>query len=212
MSSIFGTNMFTYCNNNPVNQIDPEGEDAIWLQDIDDVYYMGHASLLIEDALGVWWFTYWGDKYIAAYPYGNGTVSEFKSFINWGFDPRPHRNYYVKAYYSGEFENLLYFKGNFSLSLYFYIGSILSQGGHVEYTNDGRSVFYSNKNDLYNLLFNNCVQTCLDALNMGYFYFGDGAFKCSFPSLRNTIIPNAIYIRLCKLMPWSLIIFNDWYL
>ena len=35
MSSIFGTSMFAYCNNNPVNQVDPEGTDAIWLQDLD---------------------------------------------------------------------------------------------------------------------------------------------------------------------------------
>ena len=31
-SNIFGTNMSGYCNNNPVNQIDPEGTDAYWVQ------------------------------------------------------------------------------------------------------------------------------------------------------------------------------------
>lgn len=31
-SNIFGTNMFAYCNNNPVNQIDPEGTDAYMVQ------------------------------------------------------------------------------------------------------------------------------------------------------------------------------------
>ena len=31
-SNIFGTNMFAYCNNNPVNQRDPEGTDAYWVQ------------------------------------------------------------------------------------------------------------------------------------------------------------------------------------
>ena len=31
-SNILGTNMFAYCNNNPVNQIDPEGTDAYWIQ------------------------------------------------------------------------------------------------------------------------------------------------------------------------------------
>ncbi len=79
MSSIFGTNMFAYCNNNPVNRLDPEGTDAIWLQDLDGVYYMGHTSLLIEDALGVSWFTYWGDKYMVIYPFGNGTVADLKA-------------------------------------------------------------------------------------------------------------------------------------
>ena len=31
-SNIFGTNMFAYCNNNWVNQRDPEGTDAYWVQ------------------------------------------------------------------------------------------------------------------------------------------------------------------------------------
>ena len=31
-SNIFETNMFAYCNNNPVNQRDPEGTDAYWVQ------------------------------------------------------------------------------------------------------------------------------------------------------------------------------------
>ena len=42
-SNIFGTNMFAYCNNNPVNQIDPEGTDAYMVQ-------FGNAVRLFDTA------------------------------------------------------------------------------------------------------------------------------------------------------------------
>lgn len=211
-TDIFGTNMFTYCNNDPVNQVDPKGTDAIWLQDEDAVYLMGHSSLLIEDALGVWWFTYWGNKYVAMYPFGNGTLSEFKSFINYGFDPRPKHNYYVKTYYDGMFENMLYLKGDFSMSLLLYSSAIWTQMGILKKDRYGRRTFYVSGNKLYNLAVNNCVQSCLDALNMGSFFMTDLLFKMNYQRLRNTIIPNAIYVELCILMPWSMIIYDDWYL
>ena len=54
-----GNNMFAYCYNNIVNAVDMTGEDAIWLQDSDNVGSMGHSGLLLEDAEGNWWHFYW---------------------------------------------------------------------------------------------------------------------------------------------------------
>ena len=102
MSNIFGTNMFTYCNNNPVNQIDPEGTDAIWLQFGDAVPLLwwteGHTSLLLQDDSNVWWYFYWGPKHAILRPCGkdNFSMAELNSYLT-GFDPRPHHNYYVYA-------------------------------------------------------------------------------------------------------------------
>lgn len=121
MSSIFGTNMFTYCNNNSVNQVDPEGTDAYWLQFEDAVrtgfkhavYYdrygvlvveeipeivFGHTSLLLQDSVNNWWYFYWGPKQAMLRPCGkdNFSLSELNSYLT-GFDPRPHHNYYVYA-------------------------------------------------------------------------------------------------------------------
>ncbi|MEE1317871.1 MAG: RHS repeat-associated core domain-containing protein, partial [Ruminococcus sp.] len=103
MSNILGTNMFTYCNNNPVNQIDPEGTDAVWLQFGTGVqianYIAGHTSLLLEDATGCWWYFYWGDTKVILRPCGTEdfTLTELSSYLS-GFDPRKGHNYYVKAY------------------------------------------------------------------------------------------------------------------
>ena len=115
-TDIFGTNMFTYCNNNPVNQIDPEGTDAYWLQFENAVgwvinnynggyydggyttYYAGHTSLLLQDSLRNWWYFYWGSKHVILRPCGKDdfSLSELNSYLT-GFDPRPNYNYYVYA-------------------------------------------------------------------------------------------------------------------
>ena len=103
MSSIFGTNMFAYCNNNPVNRIDPDGNDAIWLQFGEAVKIfgflpLGHTSLLIQDDQNNWWYFYRGLKHVILRPCGKDdfTMAELNSYLS-GFDPRPHHNYYVYA-------------------------------------------------------------------------------------------------------------------
>ena len=98
MSSIFGTNMFTYCNNNPVNQVDPEGTDAMWVQFPDGANSFGHTSCLIQDKQNQWWYFYWGPKHAILRPCGkdNFSMAELNSYLT-GFDPRPRHNYYVYA-------------------------------------------------------------------------------------------------------------------
>ena len=53
------SNMFSYCENNPVIMIDSYGTDAILIADYDDkgLKVFGHSVLLIEDEDGVWWIT-----------------------------------------------------------------------------------------------------------------------------------------------------------
>ena len=82
MSNILGTNMFTYCNNNPVNQVDPEGTDAMWVQNPNAVPIgfrsAGHTSVMIEDASNNWWYFYWGPSSIQFIFLGTLKQSEIK--------------------------------------------------------------------------------------------------------------------------------------
>ena len=56
-----GCNMFAYCINNPTNHYDPEGTDAVWIQENNTVPFAGHTGLLVEDEkTGKWYFFYWG--------------------------------------------------------------------------------------------------------------------------------------------------------
>lgn len=53
--------MYAYCINNPTNHFDPEGTDAVWIQERDTVPFAGHTGLLVEDEDdGKWYFFYWG--------------------------------------------------------------------------------------------------------------------------------------------------------
>ena len=208
-SNIFGTNMFAYCNNNPVNQVDPEGTDAIWLQDVDSVYGFGHTSLMIQDDLNLWWFTYWGDKYIAAFQYGHGNINEFNCLFNHCFDPRQFHNYYFYPYYEGNFEFMLYLKGDYRKSLRFFIDYINDSGFKRDKINPYSYVYgYSTyENKYYNLFFKNCVQASIDALILGTYYnnfFLDTEFKKRLLALRSDVIPNQIFGKLIILYPITL--------
>ena len=184
MSSIFGTNMFTYCNNDPVNQIDPEGMDAIWLQNPDAVdilfWKAGHTSIMLQDATNCWWYLYWGNTDVIFRPCGSDSFSlEALNAYLRGFDPRPHHNYYVKSYdIGGTYTKSIYFYGCFYDSFLYVFGRLSHlanrKGKTIEYDE-----FYENYipsfaihirgNPAYFFVMNNCVDVSLATLLQGTF-------------------------------------------
>ncbi|MCB9498425.1 MAG: RHS repeat-associated core domain-containing protein [Bacillales bacterium] len=65
-STLENSNLYSYCNNNPVMGYDTEGNDAILITDYNfdsGLPVFGHAVLLIQDADGIWYITeFTGDK------------------------------------------------------------------------------------------------------------------------------------------------------
>ena len=57
--TVLSMNLISYCENDTVNMFDPEGTDAIWLQNSTIVPNAGHTGLLIEHD-GYWYYWYWG--------------------------------------------------------------------------------------------------------------------------------------------------------
>ena len=211
MSNIFGTNMFTYCNNNPVNQIDPEGTDAIWLQNPNAVNLFfgnaGHTSIMLQDATNCWWYFYLGNTDVIFRPCGSDSFSleSLNTYLR-GFDPRPYHNYYVKSYdIGGTYTKSIYFYGCFYDS-FFYVFDRLTdiakyKGKTVEYDK-----FYENyipsfaihirNNPTYLFVMNNCVNVSLGALLQGT--FSDTHYNTSdvFDILVNASlinVPNDVY-------------------
>lgn len=46
-------NLFTYCNNNPINYVDPEGTDALYFAFLDLLPVVGHAGVAVEGEIDV---------------------------------------------------------------------------------------------------------------------------------------------------------------
>ena len=211
-TDIFGTNMFNYCNNDPINQVDPKGTDAIWLQNFDAVSYAGHTSIMVQDALNTWWYFYWGDTDAIFRPCGNDAFSlEMLNSYLYGFDPRPHHNYYVKAYdIGGVYDASIYMYGDFCASFTYildrFVNLAVRKNEKVEYDTfyeNGKKTYaiHFHGNDNYFLIFKSCVSMSLYALLRGKYssyYYGNHVsyiYFCLNRSLTDPI-PNLVFLSI----------------
>ena len=169
---LLGNNMYAYCLNCATNGIDPNGEDAIWLQDKNSVASMGHTGLLIQDNNGKWWHFYWGaNRNGSKGKKGTGNIlMRYEGNLNLYAI-----NDFYKEHYGNEYEAMIYFKGDFS-----------------------KSVSYAKKLDEkgYNFLFNNCMEVSTDVLKQGKFKNNDAYYKLFLTKMRTVAVPNIAYRRM----------------
>ena len=57
---IIKRSLFCYSDNTPINKIDTNGRDAIWLQERNSAFYQGHSGLLAQDEDSNWYYFFWG--------------------------------------------------------------------------------------------------------------------------------------------------------
>ena len=55
-----GCNMYAYVLSNPVNMIDLNGTDAVWIQERESAKQHGHSGLMVQDSQGDWYYFFWG--------------------------------------------------------------------------------------------------------------------------------------------------------
>ncbi|MDP4120684.1 MAG: RHS repeat-associated core domain-containing protein [Bacillota bacterium] len=165
-TGLVGTNMFAYCDNNAVMDVDPDGKDAYLIVNSDGAKGAGHVSLLVY-ANSHWNYIYCGgliqisiipncdwnswkyklrglNRYIKSnQPHSNGVEtngsdSEFEPLYGagWNGDPKDGYNGYI------------YFKGDFTKSYY-------------------DAVSLENHGDNYSLSFHNCLDISLEILDYG---------------------------------------------
>ena len=100
--SPLSTNMFAYCENNAILKVDPQGNDAWWIQAPDCVRifgtYYGHTSLLLQEKAGFWWYFYWGPDSIQLLFLGTTDLKSITSKVN-------EQITYWKKYKKRSFEN-----------------------------------------------------------------------------------------------------------
>ena len=152
-SNIFGTNMFAYCNNNWVNQIDHEGTDAYMVQFGNAVQTLwwtnGHTSVILQDSVNNWWYFYWGPKHVILRPCGKDDFESYMELSSYlcGFDPRQHHNYYVYA--TNSIEESYYTKCNDkNVTDWLYIGGNFAKSFKYAYEKVMKMYSWSNANNL----------------------------------------------------------------
>ncbi len=168
------TNMFSYCNNNSVNQLDPNGKDAYWLQDYDNVSNLGHTSLLIQESPGNWWYFYWGDKDIQLLYFGKGSLRDLNTYLHgYRNGKKRYINPWGYNFYRGNnYDSWKKIKGNFVKCLDYIFYTLMGHKRRNEPVVRSYSMKYKNskyENTSYKLYTNNCVLVSLRVLLRGTF-------------------------------------------
>ncbi len=213
-----GSNLYAYCLNNPVMNSDYTGTDAIILQSHESVFNFGHMGLLFQYKNN-WYYWYWGlHSTIAPLQYGItalvGLSGTFKattatrnfavsaallSFTVWRTLTKTVYAQYklvkvgssssitsdstlytidemlkkANAGYASVFERGLYIKGDFSKAYnYLKVQTFLRA---------------------YNLIYNNCMQTCISALYQGKFASNNFKNHIRLLLAKNMIVPKLAY-------------------
>ena len=181
-NSILSTNMFAYCENNPVNAVDPTGEDAWWLQDTNAVFGCGHTSLLIQESKGKWWYFYWGPNSVKLIYIGTTTLSNLNKYLHKKGE-YDQRDSYTKK---------IHLYGNFYGSLK-YICEVLLHRSVRELKNKGKIGGDVTWNFSYDLLTWNCMQVSATALMHGTFKYNHRSYIKALTYARLYTIPNWAY-------------------
>ena len=151
-----GLNWYVYCGNNPVNFVDPSGNDAIIITPKPVV--SEHASIIVQDSRTDKWYYFYWSLWSAWFPeVPKEALTSLDTFNKWNTDMgfRQNSTNYVKA---------TYVEGDFSASVDYFIDLVYNthiidiplMSGGKSYINTG-----------YNLAWANCWQKTKKGFSKG---------------------------------------------
>ena len=166
-----GLNWYIYCENNPINMIDPFGEDAIIITNNEAAAKFGHTSAVYQDANGDWFYTYWGNKAAAVIRIPDeymGSLNDFNSGLNKFLSD----NGFIDI--TSDYDMATYIVGDFTESLKAAYADVneaatsnfLGIKKGLTSLDDGSLVFQG-KNEAYGLLNVNCLDKTYASLSKG---------------------------------------------
>ena len=163
--------LYTYCENDGVNMVDPSGHDAIWLNSTKSANGFGHAAVLIKNSHNKWdYLTYTNkglDKKTLRYYYSFANVSAVLKYIN---------RTYRKKNQMKPYDGFIYFKGKFK---------------SIKNNNINKIAKY--KGDAYCLLSHNCLDVVLDFLKKGKFQKYNHEYHVALGYAMSMSIPNTAF-------------------
>ncbi len=207
-----GLNWYIYCDNNPVNFIDPLGLDSIVITNENSVNLgitsAGHTSAIYQNADGNWFYTYWGNKAAAVIRIPDTYVkkwrrsgdvtansmeslSDFNNALNKFLSANGFKNI------TSNYTDATYIVGDFTASLYAAYDDVESayknrySKGTLTTLEDGSKVFQGH-NSPYNVGYRNCFDRTYASLSKGT--LADGTNVGNYMSslgFKRGMVPNA---------------------
>ena len=158
------TNWYTYCSNNPIIFVDPDGKDAILVnKKVDNAASeigVEHSAVFLQDENGTWFYFSWQEevKYVQV---DDPNIFESLDTMNeWLTDN--------KLIEDNLYESSVYLKGEFSTSNTAAAALKAEFDFAVDNGDPGTTVFGQEiPNGQYDLLTRNCGQVAMDLIGMG---------------------------------------------
>jgi RHS repeat-associated protein len=177
-------NLYAYCMGNPVGFIDPDGNDAIYIYTSGGL--AGHASLLVQDSKGNWYYSYWAINIVGLWRVPRAVMDANSETI---FDPMASLDNFNKYLalinkQAPTYNSATYFTGDTSDS-YEYLLSKKTKADNMWLLNWQ-----------YHLYFNNCAQASVNALSKSYAEIN----KQSIVSLVHSALPYLSWEAIAKIL------------
>ena len=162
-----GLNWYTYCNNNPVNFVDPYGLDAILINKLVDnpTKNVGveHMGAFFQDENDDWWFFFWGDTVQYVEVDDDSIFDSLDTMNQWLIDYRDPNDPDLRLLYpDNTYRDSVYIKGDFTASHDEAKGLRKSYKDSLEEW-DGKGF----PNQKYNVVTNNCGQVTMSLFEQG---------------------------------------------
>ena len=219
--SPLSTNMFAYCENSFLMKSDVNGKNAWWIESPKSASGFGHASVLIRQKDGYWWYGYWGGTSIQFLFLGTTKLKEIDKKVS-KILLKYKEKYNLKISHTDQYKKALKFYGNFS-NAYNYIiklmrdysyqysariyplrfnpdsnKSDLNHKEHRLYKNKTRPnswLIFGNKK--YDLKKNNCLDFTVTVLTKGNVNKDNNNFQWTLRDIKSfDIPPNKGYDRM----------------
>jgi len=181
-------NLWLYGNADPVNNIDPDGHDAIWLTNENAValpseekaiIHGGHTSLLIEDGhTGNWYYFYygpehpnpWDPEFVVVEPVPQTVLANINELNSWLVNPGEDKVYLDSTGKQIEIKDTdgpaMIPGGKYTQSVY--IQGDFSKSLHHIQELKGR---YLKQDQRYLVLVGNCLDNSIQTIELGKFNY-----------------------------------------
>lgn len=156
------SNLYVYCMNNPVNNVDYSGLDALVANQTKNIYGAGHMSAFVQDSKGNWYFFYWGNKKVVLREVDDPDILKDADSINTWLESESLSDGKYK------YDGFCYILGDFSKSKKYY--KKLADKYDSDMEKNGTDWFGKKKepkNKDYNLFSRNCTQETMNGLFKG---------------------------------------------